>query len=92
MPIRIALSDAEAWWWSGVLTVTASNALAHLIEHLAIVGEPLGLGEGLPAGIIEDAFVDVANGYHVAILAGVGGIAGPFPAQTNAGDRDAGVG
>ena len=68
------------------------DALAHLVEHLAEVGVALGLGKPLLAGVVQRAFVDVADGDHVAGVAGVARIARALAANADAGHGDRSLG
>jgi hypothetical protein len=81
---------------SGVVVVGRADrdridTLAHLVEHLAVVGELFRLRKHLRSGG-EITGVYVADGHHVAVLAGVIRVADALNAQADAGDGDLLVG
>jgi hypothetical protein len=67
------------------------DALAHLVEHLAIIVVPLGIGIFL-GRLVEGLVVDVADGDHVARLAGVARVALALASHADAGEVDLFVG
>ncbi len=67
------------------------DLLAHLVEHLAEVGELSGLGV-LGGFGVEALLVDVADGDEVGVLGGLLAVAVAFAADADAGEVDPLVG
>src|SRR5581483_55559 len=63
------------------------DALAHLLEHLAVIDELFGLGVQLgcpPEGLL----IDVADGHDIAIPGRLGRVAASLAADADAGEVD----
>ena len=61
------------------------DALVHLVQQLAVVGELPGLGEAARGGG-EMVRIDVADGHHVAQPGGVVGVGVALALQADAGE------
>src|SRR5689334_2572289 len=67
------------------------DALAHLVEQLAIIDELLGLGiEGRRLG--QTLLIDVADGNDIAVPRGLRGITAALAVDADAGETDLLVG